>query len=71
LAAATADSFVSRRTYEKAASNLTQAIRREYLGKLVEESELLESLHGPEYPHEISKTLQEMLRKEIISDFSH
>jgi hypothetical protein len=66
-----ADSIVSRGIYEIRASILAQATRRDYLGKLVEKSQLLESLHGSDYPHEISKTLQDMLRRETTSAFSH
>jgi predicted TIM-barrel fold metal-dependent hydrolase len=66
-----ADSIVIGRTYQMKASILAQATRRDYLGKLVEKSELLESLHGSDYPHEIPKMLEEMLRKEMISDFSN
>jgi hypothetical protein len=66
-----ADSIVSKGTYPIRASILAQTTRKDYLEKLVEESELLESLHGSDYPHEISRMLQDMLREETISDFSN
>jgi hypothetical protein len=64
LVAVMADSIASERIDEVRASILAQVIRRDYLEQMVEKAKSLESEYGSDYPREISKTLQDIMRKE-------
>jgi len=57
------NSVGSRRIDEVRASILAQVIRKDYLEELVEKAKLLESQFGADYPHEISKALQDITTK--------
>lgn len=64
LVAVMADSIASERIDEVRASILAQVIRRNYLEQLFEKAKSLESKYGSDYPREISKALQDIMKKE-------
>ncbi len=64
LAVVMTDCLGSRGIDEVRASILAQVIRKDYLEELVEKAKLLESQFGSDYPHELSRALQEIAAKE-------
>jgi hypothetical protein len=58
---AMAGSTVSAEIDEIRAVLLVQVIRREYLEQMLEKAKLLESAHGADYPHNISRALQDLV----------
>ncbi len=56
---------------EVRASILVQVIRKDYLEELVEKAKLLESQFGSDYPHELSRALQEIRQKKLAYNRNH
>ena len=56
-------SVASDRIDEIRASILAQVIQREYLEQMVEKTKSRELAFGSDYPHGISKWLQDLIRK--------